>query len=154
MTADRDHAGRQSGFGRPSEVNRVEKYAGHAMHKPPPGPEQSLHGIPFVMTNAMNQALRDRRLSEEEIANLTPAEAHEILGRPNSGGQPTPGINGGSQSPPGTNNVPVTFLERLRPGGRWLLITLRSARSRLRIPANVTFRPAGVSEDLRPGATP
>jgi hypothetical protein len=92
------------------------------MHKPPPGPEQSSQGIPFVMTNAMKQALRDRGLSEEEIANLTPAEAHEILGRPNSGGQPTPGINGGSQSP--ANNIPVAFLERLRPGGPRLLTAI------------------------------
>jgi hypothetical protein len=66
----------------------------------------------------MKVALRGRGLSDHGIANLTPAQAHEILGRP------PPGINGGSQSPPGANNVPVTFLERLRPGGPWLLIAI------------------------------
>jgi putative DNA primase/helicase len=94
------------------------------MHKPPPGPEQSSQGIPFVMTAAMKEALRGHGLSDDEIANIRPAQAREILGRPNGGGRPPPGINGGSQSPPGPNNIPVRFLERLRPGGPWLLIAI------------------------------
>jgi hypothetical protein len=47
------------------------------------GKEQSSQGIPFVITNAMKQALRGRGLSEEKILKLTPAQAHEILGGPN-----------------------------------------------------------------------
>jgi hypothetical protein len=70
------------------------------MSKPPPGREQSSQGIPFLITNAMKEALRGRGLSREEIANLTPEQAHEILDTPNGGAQPPPGINGGSQSPP------------------------------------------------------
>jgi hypothetical protein len=86
--------------------------------------QQSSQAMPFVMTNAMKVGLRGRGLSDDEIANLTPAQAHEILGRPNDSCRPPPGINGGSQSPPRPNNVPVTFLERLRPGGPWLLIAI------------------------------
>src|SRR6516165_3239970 len=94
------------------------------MSKPPPGREQSSQGIPFFITNAMKEALRGRGLSREEIENLTPEQAHEILDTPNGGGQPPPGIDGGSQSPPEPNNVSVTFLERLRPGGGWLLTAI------------------------------
>jgi hypothetical protein len=94
------------------------------MHKPPPGPEQLSQGIPFVMTNAMKEALRGRGLSDEEIANLTPAQAHEILGRPNDGGQAPPDINGGSQSPSEPKYISATFLEKLRPGGPWVLTAI------------------------------
>jgi hypothetical protein len=44
--------------------------------KPPPG-------IPFVITLAMKEALRARGKSDDEVASLTPAQAHEILRKPN-----------------------------------------------------------------------
>jgi hypothetical protein len=43
---------------------------------------------------------------------------------PRSDGASSLDINGGSQPPPEPNNVPVTFLERLRPGGPWLLTAI------------------------------
>jgi len=38
--------------------------------------------IPFMITRAMKYQLHDRGLSDDQIANLTPQEAHEILNRP------------------------------------------------------------------------
>jgi Protein of unknown function (DUF3987) len=45
--------------------------------------ESSANGasIPFMITNAMKDQLRGRGFSDDEIANLTPQEAHEILNR-------------------------------------------------------------------------
>jgi hypothetical protein len=37
-------------------------------------------GIPFVMTNAMKAALRERGLTDDAITEMTPAEAHRVLG--------------------------------------------------------------------------
>ena len=36
-------------------------------------------GIPFVMTRAMKEALRSRGLSDDDIAEMTPVEAHKLL---------------------------------------------------------------------------
>jgi Protein of unknown function (DUF3987) len=36
--------------------------------------------IPFVMTNAMKAALRERGLTDDAIAEMTPGEAHKLLG--------------------------------------------------------------------------
>ena len=44
-----------------------------------------MNGIPFMVTQAMKAALRARGLTEEEIAQLKPEEAHKIL---NGGGAP------------------------------------------------------------------
>src|SRR5262249_41163012 len=40
--------------------------------------------VPFLITDAMKDALRARGLSDEEIAQLTPERAHEILNKPDS----------------------------------------------------------------------
>jgi hypothetical protein len=37
-------------------------------------------GIPFMITAAMKEALRARGYSDDDIANMTPTQAHEILG--------------------------------------------------------------------------
>jgi uncharacterized protein DUF5906 len=37
-------------------------------------------GIPFVMTQAMRAALRERGLTDDAIAEMTPGEAHKLLG--------------------------------------------------------------------------
>jgi hypothetical protein len=36
--------------------------------------------VPFMITNSMKAELRDLGLTDSEIANLTPADAHELLG--------------------------------------------------------------------------
>ena len=45
-------------------------------------------GIPFLITRAMKEKLRARGMSDDEIVNLTPQQAHEFLKTPNRGGQP------------------------------------------------------------------
>jgi Protein of unknown function (DUF3631)/Bifunctional DNA primase/polymerase, N-terminal len=47
-------------------------------------PESSANGaaIPFMITHAMKDQLRGRGLSDDQIANLTPQKAHEILNSP------------------------------------------------------------------------
>jgi hypothetical protein len=42
----------------------------------------SMDGIPFMITQAMKAKLRDRGYSDDQISNLTPEQAHAILGTP------------------------------------------------------------------------
>lgn len=53
-------------------------------HAPSSGVAASANvaSIPFMITRAMKGQLRDRGLSDDQIANLTPHEAQEILNRP------------------------------------------------------------------------
>jgi hypothetical protein len=39
-------------------------------------------GIPFMITQAMKAALHARGLTDDEIAEIEPAKAHEILTKP------------------------------------------------------------------------
>src|SRR6516225_8065709 len=48
------------------------------------GPGPNISGIPFLITQKMKTALRARGLTDEEIAQLTPKQAHEILAKPDS----------------------------------------------------------------------
>jgi len=49
----------------------------------PAAGEASADGrIPFMTTAAMKEKLRELNFTDEQIANLTPQEAHEILGKP------------------------------------------------------------------------
>jgi DNA polymerase len=59
-----------------------EELIGHHQQKQPP------QGVPFMITRAMKEALRARGRSNDEIAKLTPQQAHEILQKLNGGGQP------------------------------------------------------------------
>ena len=56
--------------------------------------------VPFMITQAMKQELRALGLSDDEIANLTPEQAHERLKKPNGGDrqQRQPTLNGGVES--------------------------------------------------------
>jgi hypothetical protein len=52
--------------------------------------EHPSHGVPFMITRTMKEALRARGMSDDEIANLTPSQAHEILQKPNGDRSPPP----------------------------------------------------------------
>jgi hypothetical protein len=43
------------------------------------GDAATIASVPFMITSAMKERLRARGLSDDAIANLTPARAHEIL---------------------------------------------------------------------------
>jgi Family of unknown function (DUF5906) len=42
-------------------------------------PAESAAGIPFLITNAMKAALRDKGFSNDDIANMKPGDAHKLL---------------------------------------------------------------------------
>jgi hypothetical protein len=46
----------------------------------------SVASVPFMLTRRMKQRLRERGMSDDEIAHITPQRAHEILD--GAGGQP------------------------------------------------------------------
>src|SRR5262245_21317528 len=96
-------------------------------HDPPdptPGPDpahqQQPQGIPLVMTHAMKADLRARGLSDEEIANLTPEQAHEKL----NGGN----VSSATLSPPAADRVyseavGLALFKYAKPGN---LVSLRA----------------------------
>jgi hypothetical protein len=67
--------------------DRVVHGAGHALpgkrdQPVMPQPVSAVASVPFMITAAMKQALRDLGFSDEAIREMTPATAHQILGRP------------------------------------------------------------------------
>jgi hypothetical protein len=62
-------------------------------------------GIAFVMTSAMKQQLRARGFSDEQIDNLTPPQAHDILNAPQA-----------APAPPEQPPLPSDPVERWRTG--------------------------------------
>jgi len=59
-------------------------WKGPGRKTPGPASDPDIPGIPFLITQAMKAALRTRGYNDEEIAQLTPKQAHEILAKPDS----------------------------------------------------------------------
>ena len=59
--------------------------------EPPPPQLDEPTGIPFMITRAMKTKLRDQGLTDVEISNMLPADAHFILG---DAPKPKPNLNG------------------------------------------------------------
>jgi hypothetical protein len=70
-----------SGCANSKNSNNHAQSSGVAAAKAPK-PSTNVASVPFIITHAMKDQLRGRRFSDDQIANLTPQEAHEILNSP------------------------------------------------------------------------
>jgi hypothetical protein len=109
----------------PDQAFEKQAESAHASQSPPGSvepdpPHVRPQDIPFVITHAMKEALRARGMSDDEIANLTPQQAHEISHKPN-GGAPSSASG---------------FLQKLRPGGPWMPVAIVPGRTPTAITAH------------------
>jgi len=74
-----------------------------------------------MITQEMKAALRARGMSEDQIANLTPQQAHQKL---NSGGALHEHKHEPEPEPEQRTGISSAFLEKLRPGGPWVLTAI------------------------------
>ncbi len=83
--------GHELGITQPEESTSLPAATGDQMVTPDPAPVpaegipspegEAVGSVPVMITRAMEQQLRERGLSQEQIDKLRPAEAHEILSR-------------------------------------------------------------------------